>query len=211
MKEYADIYKLDFNGTLNYTKVIKDQKRKDFMASVRDKKNNKRSSSLNGLEIIDHNFRVTQDTYYNPAAELKKAIQMIREGKTLTFNEEYAIENLWHEIMHCKAKGWVDYSKAKGSARDAMETINQFVARNTYDDFLYKLGGKAMHKKTILTKGYGYKSEVKNFYGLLGDHGIDRSKALAFFETEIVKAKYEDIEALLSEFLKNPTIENLFK
>jgi hypothetical protein len=160
------------------------------------------------LIISDHNFRISKGVTFNPAVELKNAIQMIREGKTLTFKEEYTVEALWHEILHCKAKGWVDYKYSKGAKNNVMETLNHFVARQSYDGFLSKLGGKAVHKAAVITDGYGYDKYLNNFYDMLNGNKIAKSEAFTFFKDKLITTKYEDLEEVLSDFLKDKSVRN---
>ena len=42
---------------------------------------------------------------FNPQSRLISALKKISSNKELEFMEEYAIESLWHEILHNRAKG----------------------------------------------------------------------------------------------------------
>ncbi|MDR2474505.1 MAG: hypothetical protein LBD45_01480 [Bacteroidales bacterium] len=74
-----------------------------------------------------------------------------------------------------------------------METVNQFVARNTYDGFITSLGGKAVNKEAILARGYGYRTEVENFNKMLDHLKIDKTKAAAKLDEIVTKSHYEDV------------------
>jgi len=95
----------------------------------------------------------------------------------LTFNEEYAIEALWHEINHNRVKKYLGFF-GDSPQKILMETVNQFVSRHTYDDFLRKLGGEAKFKAQILEGGYGYTTMVNNFRYLLKRIGFEETTAL---------------------------------
>lgn len=139
------------------------------------------------ISISTHNFILKigdkLDTI-NFADELKSALGAIKKGEKLTFKQEYSIESLWHEILHAKTK-----TKAFGLSAikvQEMETINQFVARHTYDGFLSSLGGKAQHKNTILENGLGYSRHVSDFRKLLKDNGIDENKAVEILQPKLL-------------------------
>jgi len=77
----------------------------------------------------------------------------------LIFNEEYAIESLWHEIMHNRARFPAPTNEFQ---RNVHELLNQFLARHTYKSFLQSLGGVSKHFDEILKNGYGYQEWIRN-------------------------------------------------
>jgi hypothetical protein len=65
-----------------------------------------------------------------------------KQGTPLTFNQEYALEALWHGINHNRQLG---LSSLRGMSRTAlpeqlMETVNQFTSRHTYGELLAGMG-----------------------------------------------------------------------
>jgi hypothetical protein len=136
---------------------------------------------------------------FNPADQLKAALGAIKKGSPLTFNQEYSIEALWHEILHAKTK--TSPRNLTIGQTKSMETINQFVARHTYDDFLNTFGGKAYNKKEILERGYGYTSWINNFRDKLRASGIDESIALKEL-TPILLSDYRKIEFNVYKFFE---------
>jgi hypothetical protein len=195
MELYFEENPNDVNGKFEGIRVV--MGKKYFMESVRQR--NRNNDYSNHILINNHSFR-NNGVKYNAYDELLKAIQMIREGKTLTFREEYAIETKWHEILHIKSVG-LDYLRLTKIQKTAMETINQIVARNTYDGFLRKLGGKAMHKRTIIENGFGYNSEINNLNRILTKYKISKESLFDEFKTTILTEKYENIENKLVKFL----------
>lgn len=102
---------------------------------------------------------------FAPALELTKAIEKINAGQTLTFNEEYAVETLWHEMMHGRALH-AELPKNK-NALLSIEAIHQWQSRRTYQNLLAALKIKAVHQEAIIHTGLAYQTEVVNFGVLL--------------------------------------------
>jgi hypothetical protein len=91
-------------------------------------------------------------------------------AEPLTIHEEYAIEGLWHEILHNKSANISVIPSIRGQAHDRMiiEAVNQLVARHTYASFMQELLGiPAIHTEWVLTNGYGYDIYVTNLRTLL--------------------------------------------
>jgi hypothetical protein len=122
---------------------------------------------------------------YNPAVEFMDGLYSIKQGRELTFNQEYAFESMWHEILHAKTAS--QHQKLSSQQKKHMETVNQFVARHTYPKFIEAFGGKAINQVEILNNGYGYKEWVKTFRGKLKDFGIDEKTAVEFLEPHLMK------------------------
>lgn len=141
---------------------------------------------------------------FNMLIELKGAFGAIARGKQLTFNQEYAIECLWHEFRHAQAKGFT--LRTQGDDHKlvaAMECINQFCARQSYDVFLKSLGGKATHKADVISGGFGYQKSLNNFHTLLRKIKVTQTDAFAHFERIIQERPYEDIFEEVATFIEN--------
>lgn len=133
-------------------------------------------------------FYISQRTFsmkdgdFNPARELKSAWNKIASRHALTWHEEYAVEALWHEIMHNRQTPTDAGSRASLSRR-MMEIVTQWTARRTYPRFLEALGGKAAHQARVLKEGYGYGHYIRNFDRLLAVLGVEDSpRMLEYFE-----------------------------
>ena len=157
------------------------------------------------LTFVDRKYR---DLNYNAYHEFKTALNSIKVGDVLTRQQEYSVENVWHELRHAQAKGWKNIANSdKRSNKNAnsiisiMETLNQHCARRTYDGFLNSLGGTSTHKDWILKSGYGYSQEVSNFNAMLDYFKIDKAKAYKSFDDIFMNSYYEDIPNKLSEFI----------
>ena len=103
---------------------------------------------------------------FNALRDLKTAWNKLAKGESLTFNEEYAFESLWHELTHNRQKTG-DLGKGETPQRRIMEIFTQWTARRTYPRLLESLGGKAAYQKEILNRGYGYGRRIQNFDRLL--------------------------------------------
>lgn len=158
------------------------------------------------ISISKHTFSVRindKSVPYNSLEELRGAFGAIKAGKNLTYLQEDAIESLWHEILHAKTK-----NRRSGYNLEKMETINEFVARHTYDALLRAFGGKASHKKQIIEDGVGYRKWVKGFRERLKKHRIPEAKALRELK-KVLLEDYSKIPAKLQElFDKYPIKED---
>ena len=129
-------------------------------------------------------------------------MRAIAEGKALTFNQEYALEGVWHEFRHAGAVGWKDLNRKAPLLEASMEVINQFCARVSYPSFIRGLGGKAIRVQKVMEKGYGYSRSVSNFNTLLKHMKVSRKAAYRHFQDMIIKTPYEDIHDELVKFVQ---------
>ncbi|MBS1535324.1 MAG: hypothetical protein JST78_09620 [Bacteroidetes bacterium] len=134
------------------------------------------------IYISSHTFSYNG---FNPLQEFKAGLAAIKKGEKMTFNQEYSFESLWHEILHAKTKS--SPKKLAQVGLKNMETVNQFCARHTYNDFVERLGGEAIHKKEILDNGYGYQSWVTEFRERLKNEGVEEKTALEKLFPELMK------------------------
>ena len=115
---------------------------------------------------------------FKPSRDIMSAFRNIG-AKELSFNEEYALESLWHEITHNRQSTKKYYHDELHPKRVLLETVTQWTARRTYQDMLEALGGfKPANQKRIIESGYGYWSWVKNLDELLAKTGIEDSDIL---------------------------------
>lgn len=175
-----------------------------FMANSRSYLNSTGAYNMAGntIKIANREFRLVSGEIFNPLEEVKGALKAISTGVDMTFKQEYALESLWHEIRHAQAVGWKDLKKKTKLKSKTMETINQFCARHSYRDFVKSLGGKAVHAKEIIERGYGYGSFVYNFQTLLKHINVTQAEAHAHFKDIILKTPYEDIQMEIVKFVQ---------
>lgn len=166
--------------------------------------------------------------YFTPAAGLKAAWNKLAGGKPLTWEEEYSLESLWHEITHNRQKH--GRLARGGTANTIMEVSTQWTARRTYHQLIESLGGKASHQTDILKNGLGYGSYVRRFDALLHALGIkdeqllphmlamierletpDYGLHLATILAELSGAKKSAVKRALSHLNKHTNFEEILK
>lgn len=137
---------------------------------------------------------------FKPAIDLASALEKIttRSKQKLSFNEEYAVETLWHEISHIIYKH--HELPKKTSLRAATEGIVQFTARHSYSELLVEFGVLQSHQKAIITGGYSYDVEVSNFIELLGILQLDRE--LIASHTDKILREVDDTNLLVDKVSK---------
>lgn len=115
------------------------------------------------IMLSEKEFSLPGKRKFTPARELKSAWNKLAEGKSLTWEEEYACESLWHEITHNREiRGPLPRNRNAPGLR-YMETVTQWTARRTYHHMLESLGGKASHQADIKKNGLGYSLWINNF------------------------------------------------
>ena len=193
-----------FVGGLSGVKITRAKSVDYMMANERgyDKKTGKYDGKGNTIKIANKDVAV-QGKVFSPLHELKSAMKAIAEKRAMTFDEEYALECLWHEIRHAAAQGWSDVNKKTPELSMVMETVNQFCARRSYGQLVKSLGGKLYNKKEILENGYGYQRWVSNFGKILKRCNISQSSAHAYLKDKILTTPYEDMREVVVEMLVN--------
>lgn len=190
--KYAEINPGDFRNGLGAIRISSAQK---YLMQ-----HSMSYSPYTGEWVGQSTISLSKNTFnsgFNPLEDLRGALGAIKKGSKMTFNQEYSLESLWHEILHAKTK--TKPLRLSSFQTQNMETINQFVARHTYDGFIEKLGGKATNKAEILEKGYGYNNWVTAFRGELNKRGIPESKAVDFFTPHLMN-DYSSIGSKIREF-----------
>lgn len=113
----------------------------------------------NRLVISQARFKMENGVIFSPSENVRDAIMKLKKGETLSFNEEYAIESLFHESVHSKSTKKVKIQK--GSQREAiMEACVQLYARDRYIKIMNAYGVNPVNFAKIQTDGYGYQRQV---------------------------------------------------
>lgn len=193
--KYAELSPEDFRNGLDDVKFLKS---KSYMMQHSMSYNPRTNDWVGGSKITlsNHEFSSIK---FNPLEEFKGGLAAIKKGEKMTFNQEYSFESLWHEILHAKTKTKPQRLSQIGIKN--METLNQFVARHTYPDFIKKLGGEAIHQKEILDNGYGYKQWINDFREVLKNNKIDEKKAAVDLAPNLL-SDYGTIGVKTMEYIK---------
>jgi hypothetical protein len=117
-----------------------------------------------------------------PSAALVSALRKRGTGEALTFDEEYSIETLWHEIQHARTR--------LASAGLPSETVIQFAARHSYPQLAEVIGVTVSKQEEIITCGHGYRHEVNLLRAMLGHLRVDEREAASVFH-EIIETGSE--------------------
>lgn len=204
MTEHARLFPEDYEGGL--LEVVLTRSKSAFMSNGRYE-----HCPGNILTIHNHTFQVRRGQnieQFNPARDLRDAFQAIVNGRTLTFNQEYAMETLWHETLHAKAKGLADNIRPAETTIMQMETVNQFVARHTYPQFIERFGGKAAHMESVLEEGYAYGRYVTNFRAILDHYHIDETETVEALRTPLLDGPYEMVGQATIKYLESKGVKN---
>lgn len=104
----------------------------EMMRNVTSVENGKRTDTIiissADCEVVTKGRKVK----FNPLKEFENAMTKIKSGEQLAFREEYAIESLWHEMMHASSVGWTDFKNVENIRLNIpVECVNQFCARRS--------------------------------------------------------------------------------
>ena len=108
---------------------------------------------------------------YRPAEALRSALQKIKMGQSLSFHEEYAVETLWHEMVH--ERTGIRAARRVVGQEPLEEGVIQLAARSTYPRLLAVLGGgNPAHQAAILERGWAYPQVTRNLVEMTRRAGI---------------------------------------
>lgn len=158
---------------------------------------------------ISKKVHATSRGPFNAARELKDAWNALAAKKPLTWNQEYSLESLWHEIMHNRQVRALGNMRKYSPPQVLMETMTQWTSRRTYQELLAALGGKPLHQADILKNGLGYNHWVRNFDTMLGRLRVNDGEILKAVR-HMVETKPKDTYSLhLVDILqkKNPALK----
>ena len=156
------------------------------------------ATNSNGLLMISNK---THHGGFNATKNLKSGWNKIANKKPMTWDEEYAFEGLWHELIHNQQKTG-DLGKGNSTKRRNMEIVTQWTARRTYQKLLKKLGVKPKHQTEIIKQGLGYQGMISDFDTLLKTLKIKNSEMLPVMENLIQNAPRDTYESSLISFMQ---------
>ncbi len=115
-------------------------------------------------------YRLKDGSVFCPVENLRSAIAKLKEGKSLSFFEEYSIECVFHESVHARA---TRKAVILAGSMDEMiaETCTQLYARDRYVKILKAYGVEAVNFGRIQTDGLGYNLECSKLRGFFVKDG----------------------------------------
>ncbi len=147
---------------------------------------------------------------FNSRLDLLQGLENIRLSKPLTEHHEYAIESLWHEILHNRQDGLDKIIELDDldPRRLLMETLTQYISRLSYGGFIEKLGGKARHQEWVMENGYGYKNQVSRLILLFNEIGILEDIKGDLFNINFNSDISQSLELLSEAIAKKTSLKN---
>lgn len=149
-------------------------------------------SGFNGIHAVSNpemfaGFDVEKSIYYlsvsdemingyRPAYEVMEALKKIKDKIPMTFNNEYGIEILWHEIVH--GITGISVSRIALGIEPVEEGMVQLAARHSYHKLTEALGGSITHQQAIIKSGLAYPAVTANLLRLFNTAGIDNKLLL---------------------------------
>jgi SPP1 gp7 family putative phage head morphogenesis protein len=182
------IDKYDFRSIQDVERMLKDfsEKRQDLLLHrVKDSKVKKNVDYIMAVDSKDgKNATFIINKYFEKA--LISALQNFKNKVPLTKEDEMILQSLWHELTHLRTKDiFKFYSRLSQTERDLLETVNDFIARHTYDEFLKMLRptAKPQYQKEVIEKGLGYLTFVRRFRYVLQKFKINEKEAVKELES----------------------------
>ena len=213
VRDFATANPTLFNGGLDGL-IVKRGGGGEMMHNSRsyDRTTGKRTASGNTICIRNNAIKVIDPTTgkpydFNPFHEVRGALRAIAKKEALTYNQEYSLESLWHEIYHASAPGWADMKAITPQLTGSMEVANQFCARHSYDTIITALGGKATHTADVIKGGYGYSRRLTNFNALLKAKNISEKATFKELSNALRTKPYEDIEGAMIAWLEKNGVD----
>jgi hypothetical protein len=162
-----------------------------------------------GTIYISRTFR-TKKTKFNVLENILPATVHYLASEQVSFEEEYAIECLWHEILHNQAQGFDLLCLQTSTETEILiEALHQAYTRLTYPTFLDKLlGAKPQHQPQIIQEGYAYPLRTANVFALFDKLQMPTEEQKIVLERLVLKGKYQHI---VSNFIQEMMQKGLAK
>ncbi len=167
---------LDVKSLDDVSRVVKDKCRGFGIDDVRfeDTGSFASTDTTGRITISTRNF---PEIEYSPARDLMNAMKHLG-SEPVSFQEELAVQTLWHEVLHNRQLIRATY-EPETPAATLMETLTEWVSRRTYGEILDILGGfTPVHQSAIAEMAPAYAAWVARFDALLRRLGLDPEDAL---------------------------------
>ena len=171
-----------------------------------------RAQGNNGSTDMSGNIWLKQNRLDN----VKSALSKIGSGKSANITEEEAdaMATFWHEITHNRHNNSLTsgYAGSGGSkTRKYMELANEYVARNTLQEFYNKLGVNNIPYPEFMNnrESTGYNQMVNNYDFVVNTLKLDKGKVLGTVKNHLFTQDYIDQLSGLIKGLKAGGIKKL--
>jgi hypothetical protein len=120
-------------------------------------------------------------------APLISALQSFKNKAQLTKEDESMLLALWHELTHLRTKDLFTF-KPNDLEKNMIETITEFIARHSYDEFFRMLRPKARpnYQKELIKDSLAYRTYVGRFryalqtFKINEKEGVEELKGILF-------------------------------
>ena len=128
-----------------------------------------RNRSQNGATDLNGRILLDKERLQNTIS----GINSLTQGEEITFTEADALSTFWHEITHNRSKpGNMRLTHLQDRR---MELANEFVARNTLDEFFSAFGSNIPFPELVTNRvSTGYNQMVRNYQKIVELSGLNK-------------------------------------
>lgn len=156
-----------------------------------------RKAGVNGSTDMNGKIWLTKERLDKTISGINK----LSKGEQVTFDEADSLSVFWHEVTHNRSKKGNTYM-TKLQIR-YMELANEFVARNTLDEFYAAFGSKVQCPELITNREKtGYNRMVRNYQNIVGKTGLDKEKVVGDVKKHLFDEAYTDQKNGLTKALE---------
>ncbi len=130
---------------------------------------------------------------FSPANELVSTFENIKNRIPLTFNNEYSVETLWHEMVH--GITGIAPNRYPMNKEPLQEGIVQIIARHGYQQLLMLIGAAPIFQQKIIVSGLAYPNVTGNLL-----HLFERSRINAIDDV-FNRVQHSNVESLLKALI----------
>jgi hypothetical protein len=135
---------------------------------------------------------------------LLSALQNFKNKVPLSKEDEMVLLALWHELTHLRTKDvFKVFVQLSAPERLLLETITEFIARHTYDEFfeILRPNTKPNYQKELIEEALGYNRSVRRFRYVLQRFKINEKEAVKELES-ILFEDCQNIRKRLIDWLR---------
>lgn len=146
-----------------------------------------RKANVNGSTDMNGNIWLTKDRMDKTISGINK----LSKKEEIEFDEADALATYWHEITHNRNK--IGNMRMTRLQTRYMELANEFVARNTLDEFYGAFGVDVQHKEFITNRSStGYNRMVRNYAKIVEKTGLENKDVVDKVKKHLFEEKYNN-------------------